>query len=54
MKERDLYARHGLRFALARLLLRHGVKPLKVARETGLSVEQIDRIVAAEMKEKAS
>jgi len=36
--------RHGLRFELARLLLQHGAGPIEVARETGLTVEQVDQV----------
>lgn len=45
-------ARHGLRFELARLLLQHGTGALEVARKTGLEVEQVDRLVAADASEK--
>mgnify|MGYP003657019586 CR=1 FL=1 len=45
-------SRHGLRFELARLLLQHGAGALEVARQTGLEVEQIDLMVAADAQEK--
>ena len=45
-------SRHGLRFELARLLLQHGAGALEVARKTGLEIEQIDQIVAADAQEK--
>ncbi|MEO0975992.1 MAG: hypothetical protein AAFY24_01985 [Pseudomonadota bacterium] len=51
MTKRDMLARHGLQFEWARLLFRDGVKPLEIARRTGLTVEQVDRLVAAEKKE---
>jgi len=48
----ETLARHGLRFELARLLLQHGAGALEVARKTGLEVEQIDLLIAADAQEK--
>jgi hypothetical protein len=48
----ETLARHGLRFELARLLLQHGAGAIEVARKTGLEVEQVDLLIAADVSEK--